>query len=196
MGPSLSWLDPAALAEGLLRAGLVEPQAGRRPVASDLLWRGAAGQKLAEPTAVSLLAEPPRPTPGRVSSPFNPPPGTLQTKLKAFVMWLLDETGCRSSFVVDREGLVLIERGGDAVLIALSSAFLSLLERVNSCLDSPSRGALALELDSGESLQLMKVDTQFGTYVLGVVVPEPLRHPTTLALRQALTRAMDEVDEP
>jgi hypothetical protein len=196
MGPSLSWLDPSALAEGLLRAGLIEPQAGRRPAPSDLSWRGVGGHKQPEPTAASLLTEPARPAAERVSAPFNPPPGTLQTKLKAYLMWLLDETGCRSSFVVDREGLVLIERGGDPVLIALSSAFLSLLERVNSCLDSPSRGALALELDSGESLQLMKVDTQFGTYVLGVVVPEPLRHPTTHALRQALTRAMDEVDEP
>lgn len=111
-------------------------------------------------------------------------------RLKAFLAWVIEATGCRRIFVADEEGLVLMEKDADTELIAVASSFMSLLGRIRSCLGSETRGILAIDLDIGRILHLILVNTALGRFTLGLVVPDPLRRPTVDLLQRGLEQVL------
>jgi hypothetical protein len=187
MDQSLSWLDPNELSQALVRAGLAGVPATRRSAAP----RPAGFRPL----------EPRRPLPSRAAdggaevAPFEPPEGTLQTRLKSFLLWVLDLTGCRRIFVVDEEGLVLMERDADPVLVALATPFLSLLERIHSCLEeTTTQSSIAIDLEAGQVLHLVQVESSLGRYALGFVVTQPIRRQLVRCFQEGLSRVMSETN--
>lgn len=189
MSRSLSWIDPAELSAALVRAGVRrEPRDRTRPVNLYLLRAGTdrpAEQPFAGP-AVARAAGAARRLAPETERRFEPPEGNLQRRLEAFVDWVGESTGSGQLFVADAEGLVLIERDTDHELIAVSSSFMSLLERIRSCLGSEIRGVMSLDLDEGTTLHLVQVRTGLGRFTLGLVSTEPVRRSLSEGLRSGL----------
>lgn len=205
----ISWIEPEALADVLARAGLLESRPAAQVQGEAAVRARQASSLWDEPLmgpAVPLASpersvEAPKSTvveraeAGRVGDVFSMPPGsTLQGRLKALLAWVLHQTACRSLFVVDEQGLVLMEKNADPVLVAISSSFLSLIDRVYACLDTKTEASLAIDLDGGRVLQLVRADTELGKYVLGFDVGEAVRRDLVHAFRQALMDVMSEED--
>lgn len=184
MNRSLSWIDPHELSAALVAAGARrQPRDLPRPVNAGLL-------RLTPATVSPAATSPQHEARPRGLPAFRPPEGSLQVRLKAFLAWVIDATGCRRIFIADEEGLVLMEKGADSELIAVSSSFMSLLERIRSCLGSETRGIMAIDLDVGRMLHLILVTTDLGRFTLGLVVPDPLRRSLIDELRQALEQVL------
>jgi hypothetical protein len=186
---SLSWIDPGELSAALVRAGVRrEPRDRSRPANLYLLRAGGAQAEPAEPfaTAAAPRAAGPVPRTAPAAERFDAPEGTLQKRLEAFIDWVTNATGSRRLFVADAEGLVLIERETDHELIAVSSSFMSLLERIRSCLGSETRGVMALDLDEETTLHMVQVRTGLGRFTLGLVAAEPVRRSLSEGLRSGL----------
>ena len=160
---------PAELAATLTRAGIRVPADRGGGGASGGYFRPLSAQSLWEEPPGSVLPPLPSGLQGRNGASAEPIPelrlpagATLQNRLKALFAHILEQTGCRRVFVADAEGLVLMEKNSDPVMVALASSFVSLLDRVHSCLDSPTQGSIALDLDQGQVLQLLQADTSLG----------------------------------
>lgn len=186
MRPSLSWIEPRALAEVLTKAGLVRPRSEN----------AFEARQISAPTVDDLWSVPTASRRAHATSEgpsFSPPSGaSLQSRLKAFVTWAIDRTACRRLFVADQEGLTLMEKHADPTLVAASSTILSLVDRVDECLDTRTNGSLAIDLEGGLVLQLIQAETALGKYALGCVVTEPLRRAQIDEFRAALIFAMSE----
>jgi hypothetical protein len=175
----LYWIDRESLERSLRRAG-----AGPR--------RGAAvaWTALAEADPAAALSPP------AASVAFQAPAEGLQARLAAFVDWVREQTGCRRLFVADTDGLVLVESHTDEVLIAISSSFLTLIERIHTCLEADRQGGLlVVGLQDGQLLHLVKATTPIGGFALGFVVPDPVGRARLARIRQAL-RATFEGELP
>lgn len=201
----ISWIEPEALADVLARAGLLGGRPGGHVQGETAAKARLASSLWDEPLLPAQVLAPavPSSSPAIVATTVPavagqgdafalPPDATLQVRLKAFLAWVLHQTGCRGIFVVDEQGLVLMEKNADPVLVAISSSFLSLIDRVHACLDTKTEGSLAIDLDSGRALQLVRADTQLGKYVLGFDVAETVRRDLVQAFRQALVDVMSE----
>lgn len=165
MRSSLSWLDTERLTASLRRAGCA-------------------------------AAEPAKPS-GRRFVPLLSPIArdTLEQRLAAFLLWVVETTGCRSAFILDEDGLPLLDQNGEPHLMALSSSISSLLERIPSCLDVAIRGSIALDLSAVEQLQIVPALTPTGRYTLGLVVREPVPRDLVTALEAGLRAAMERSEE-
>ncbi len=190
MSRSLSWIDPAALSAALEKAG-VKPGRGSAPA--------AAATKFATPRPAT-----PQPTMARVppliappsggadpDDDFRPPAGGLEERLEALLAWVAGATGCRSIFVLDEEGLVLIEEQSDPTLVALSSSFINYHDRVRSSLGSRSQGSITIDVEAGQILHMLQVVTGLGRYVLGFVAAEPVPRLRIRKFQTALGRALE-----
>lgn len=183
---SLSWIEPDTLSDVLAKAGL-----SRLIPTSVPDHRAAVSSRADDLWSVSPVSRRPAKTTQGVS--FSPPAGaSLQARLKAFVSWAIERSGCRRLFVVDQEGLILMEKHAEATLVAASSSILSLMDRVDECLDTRTSGSLAIDLEGGLVLQLIQAETALGKYALGCVVSEPLRRAQIDEFRAALIFAMSE----
>ncbi|MEM7480200.1 MAG: hypothetical protein AAF481_03405 [Acidobacteriota bacterium] len=194
MHRSLSWIDPKDLSAALVRAGVRRTPRNQRRSVNVGLSRLEAEQDgtvaefpsadgpshRARPVAVEAIAEPPR------AVPFEVPSGTLQDRLMAFVRWVEQITECRQVFVADAEGLVLIEHQTAGELVAVSSSFMSSLERVRACLGTEPRGVLAVDIDDQQVLQLIQIRSDLGRFHLGCIVTDPLGRSQVNALREGL----------
>ncbi len=118
----------------------------------------------------------------------------LQVRLKTYFAFILELTGCRRLFVADAEGFVLMEKNSDPVMVAVAASFVSLLDRLHSCLESPILGSVSIDLDRGQVLELLQADTALGRYILGFVVSQPVRRELVHTLREGLVRVMSEAD--
>jgi hypothetical protein len=185
LSPSLSWIEPEALAAALVRAG-----ARRAP--RDLprrqnlgLWRLTAEPLVAEPRPESGVGSRGRPQTA-TAPPFVPTGALLQDNLDAYVDWVAGETGSGQTFVADAEALVLTGRNADDELIAVSSSVMGLLERIRSCLGTETRGVLTLDLDGEKILHVIEVLTGLGRFTLGFVALAPVGRERIERLRAGL----------
>ena len=197
MTRSLSWFDPQDLASALVRAGLAgdDPRQAPRalePRPKPLAARGREDEPAAllPRPATELRSHQPL---GELERTLNQ--SSLQERLKALLVWVMEQTGCRRLFVIDGEGLVLIERAADPTLVAISSACINLLARLHVSLGAPTRASLAIELDQGQTLHLVQAETDLGRYALGLMVPQPLRPEQTDSFRRGLVLAMSEIED-
>jgi hypothetical protein len=134
--------------------------------------------------------------PPAAGAAFQAPAEGLQLRLAAFVDWVREQTGCRRLFVADTDGLVLVESHTDEVLIAISSSFLTLIERIHTCLEADRQGGLlVVGLQDGQLLHLVEATTPIGGFALGFVVPDPVGRARLARIRQAL-RATFEGELP
>lgn len=240
MSQSLSWIDPAALAASLTRAGVelgsrppvadrssiggsstnVSPvgtgqvparpaglpsSQGISPHASAGAAPGAATQTAMQGAAASSEPKPAQPDPepttvaaakasaARASAienvevePFEPPASRLHARLEAFMEWVERQVQCHEIFIVDEEGLVLMERNSDPTLIAVSSYFLNFNERIRSSLGAQSEGSIAIDLAEGQTLHVVQAETRLGAHALGFTISQPLLRKVTESFRASL----------
>ena len=173
MTSSISWIDRTGLAETLARFNLAAGGATRRPK----MLVVPAPLKLAPRTQSAL----PR---------FVGPGGSLRERLDAYIDWLLQLEGGQVAFVIDHDGLPLVDRGADADLLAIASSVMQLVERLNSKLLVVIGQTVILQLDEGR-LILISVTTPIGHYTVGHVsrrVPEPAAQQ---AIAEGLKAAFD-----
>ncbi len=192
MNRSLSWCEPATLQQALLAAGLAartEGPAWAKPRATSSWWQAPAARPVVPP-GLQVEAEP-----AVRFRPFETADSALRGRLEALFGWIVEQTGCRRLFIVDAEGLVVVDKNADPTLVAISSAFVTLMERIHGSLDTPTRTSIAIEVDSTHYLHLLEAETPLGRYTLGLVIPLPLRRELTEAFRKGLTLAMSADDE-
>ncbi|MDH3523785.1 MAG: hypothetical protein OES32_09385 [Acidobacteriota bacterium] len=174
MTSSISWIDHGGLEAILRRMGF----RGRRPPAATV--EAAA----AEPTASPPAAE------ARAIADFRPPAGALRQRLEAFMTWVVQEGGASVAFLVDRDGLPLVNRGADPDLLAVAASVMRPLESIDSELLLPVGRTVSLELAAGQ-LRLVAVDTSIGRYIVGHVAAGPLGAGLCAATAAALRRALE-----
>ena len=127
---------------------------------------------------------------------FLPPDGPLRRRLEAFVSWLVESSGSTVAFIVDRDGLPLVNRRADPDLLAIASSVMRLVERINGKLKLlfPVGRAVTLELEE-KQLMLIAVETPIGTYIVGQVGDLPLGRHLRVAASVALRRAFQPSPE-
>lgn len=213
MSRSLSWIDPAALAASLARAGVgTQQRPAQASMPSPVMPSG--GPPAAAPTVpdtVPVSAEAPTVEPTTVAAaqasaarasararqaaddlngveiePFEAPASRLHARLEAFMEWVERQVRCHEIFIVDEEGLVLMERNSDPTLIAVSSYFLNFNERIRSSLGAQSEGSIAIDLAEGQTLHVVQAETRLGPHALGFTISQPLRRKVTESFRSSL----------
>lgn len=181
MTSSISWIDRDSLEATLARFGV----GGRRPPAR------AAEQSVHERWSGNG-APAPRPS-AQLSEPdeipeFTPPKEPLRQRLEAFLGWLQNLSGSRVAFIVDRDGLPLVDRKAAPDLLAVASSMMELVEDINSQLLLPIGKTVTLELEE-DLLILQSVETPIGRYIVGQVATHPMAREIQQAVSQALRRA-------
>ncbi len=154
--PSLFWADAAELSVLLQRAG-VSSRAGapapRRPVAMP-------GER---PVRAREQEIPSFPIPG----------GSFEERLKALLEWVGDVATSEHTFVVDEEGLALVQESAPLELIAASAAMGERWESLRTRFDLAADNSLAIGLATRERLHLLTASSRWG--LLSVVISSPTR---------------------
>src|SRR5262245_44714333 len=179
MDRSLFWVDRRRLAEALDRAGL---------------GGGASRGKVARPSPPDTARAPQAPgaaaRSGPASSPppppaFQPPEGTFAARLRAYGDWVVRETGCRSFYLIDRDGLPLIEGQESNEGLGLGTMTLGYLDLLRSRHGARAAAGIALRPRSGGVFYLFRFDTAGGTVCLGFGVPGLLPVETLTRIEEA-----------
>ncbi len=193
MTSSISWIDRQGLEGTLARIGL----AGRRPSAA--VRRPAAARvarsepRIAEDEVPEKVRTPSQEAESAALEPqsapdFLPPDGPLRRRLEAYLTWLIDVSGPGVAFIVDRDGLPLVNRGADPDLLSIAASVMRLVASISSKLLFPLGRTVTLELEE-QQLMLIAAETPIGTYIVGQVGEMPLgrqrRDAATAALRHA-----------
>lgn len=156
-------------------------QAPTRPAIEISSALGAA----ARPTVTAL--ERAAPPPLRLES------NRLDLRLNSYLDWVEEAADCRGLFIVDEEGLVLMERESDPNLVALSAYFLNLKDRIPDSLGTRSEGSIAIDLDDDRVLHVIQADTRLGPHALGFTVESPLHRDLTQAFQEMLSTVFAQV---
>ncbi len=179
MTSSISWIDREGLDETLARIGFrgrpVPARASSQPLPSP------PGRQ-ASPTKAPAALEP------TVTPEFLPPDGPLRQRLEAFITWLVQMSGSNVAFIVDRDGLPLVDREADPDLLTVASSVMRLVARINGKLLVPVGRAVTIELEERQ-LMLIAVETPIGKYIIGQVGERPLSRDLCDAAADALRRA-------
>ena len=202
MSRSLSWIDQDRLTAALARAGaLSSPPKPRAPQAPQVEGEPSIGftapraevapQAPQTPPSVATVIE-------KASEPavesFRPPRTFLRERLGALIDWVTDQTQAERVFIADAEGLVLLEQETDPDLVAASSSFIDLLERVQGSLGPNEATALTIDLGTRQVLNLCRVATSLGRFSLGVVASTPLPQEIIRSYQDALSRTLEETN--
>lgn len=175
---SRSWLDADAISEALDRMGVGAPQEVRLETTPGhgLLRSAAAGPR-------SRRAEEP------TLRPFEPPSRELGARLGAYVEWLAALPGCEQPFVSDHDGLPMVGAMDESDLMAIGSALTRLMRRLHDRSESPLGSSIALELQRGW-LHLVTVESELGSFTVGVVTERPLGRAVQRAIRDGLRQTL------
>lgn len=122
---------------------------------------------------------------------FRPPPGRMPQRLDAFSEWVMRRTGASTLCVIDREGLMLLDRGSGDEVAAIASAFVSLIKRVRTSTESEMGGLVILGLADAKLLHMIEVETTLGEFAVCFVVAAQLRPELAAHIRDGLLVAIE-----
>jgi hypothetical protein len=153
MSRSLFWAEgEGTLARALARVSL--------PVA-----RPAPAPPVEAAPALELAPAPP---PDRLGS-FTPPFGTLEDRIEAWLQWVAGRAGAPHAFLLDRDGLPMLQLGGDTRVIELASLARGLMGRLGEAAAGRGRLAVTVRLESERLLRLIDLATPLGPLTVGFV---------------------------
>lgn len=212
MDPVNPWLDPVEvrrLAERLIRpvreASLTVADAG-----FDDAFVGYAGGK---PPANPAPAPPPAAAPFLparvVAAPEEPPPlperppvqtpppappapepavntsvrGPFLDRIQRFRDWMHHHFAATGIFILDREGAVIFDESNHGRLHFLARSLALASRRPGSTTSN-----VHVKIGAAATLEVIPVDTAYGTLVLGAVVPEALQPNAVSAVMEALSQ--------
>lgn len=176
---SRSWLDAEAISSALDRMGIGTP--------IDLRLDRLPGSALLRRDSAVRPAGPGWPDPE--PEPFEAPSGELGTRLTAYVTWLAGIPGCRQPFVADHDGLPMVGAMDESDLMAIGSALTRLMRRLHDRSESTLGSSIALELQQGW-LHLVTVESELGSFTVGVVTQRPLDRGIQRAIRDGLRHTL------
>jgi len=122
---------------------------------------------------------------------FEPPPGRLRQRIEALAEWVQQQTGASAICIIDREGLMLLDRGSGDEVAAIASAFVSLIKRVRTSTENEIGGLVILGLADGKLLHMIEVDTSLGEFAACFVVTGQLRPELATGIRDGLRLAIE-----
>lgn len=181
------WLDAAEvrrMADRLLRPA-AEPPAAVADAGFDEDFVGfgrPAAPQTAEPAPAASPAPPvetPQPQPEIAT--HTTAHGPFLRRIHYFRDWMRDSFSATGLFILDREGAVIFDESNHGRLHFLARS-LALASRRPAA----TSGNVHVKIGAGATLEVIPVDTAYGSLVLGAVVPEPLDPDAISAVMQAL----------
>lgn len=199
MNPIHPWLDPAEvrrLAENLLAPPIptLPPPAadpGFHPQFVGFVAAPAEPPATAGPPAVEA-PPPPEPPPPQVASPAaetDTPAasparasGPFLERIQRFRDWLGHHFSATGVFLLDHSGAVIFDDSGHGRFHFLARGL-----ALNSRRPGSSSGNIQLKIGAAATLEVIPVETPYGSLVLGAVVPAPLPPATVVIVSDALS---------
>jgi hypothetical protein len=174
-GRSLFWAEAeGSLTSALARLGPVS-RSGPRPAPPFTL-----------PSATPSAPE--------VAPGFTPPYGSLEDRIEAWLQWVAGRAGAPNAFLLDRDGLPMLQLGGDTRLVELASLARSLFGRLGEAVGSRGRLAVSIRLDQDRSLRLVELSCPLGLLTIGFVQRDASAAAFETGLRGSLDRCFAEGD--
>lgn len=189
MDPIFPWLDPIEvrrLADMLIRPNR-EPSVSVTDAGFDAGFVGYASGQFSPPLA-------PPPGPPQASDFPRPqmdaaPPTESQTsargpfleRIKHFRDWMRHHFSATGIFILDREGAVIFDESSHGRLHFLARSLALASRRPGS-----SPGNVHVKIGAGATLEVIPVETAYGSLVLGAVVPDSLTPHSVKAVMDAL----------
>lgn len=212
MDPVNPWLDPVEvrrLAERLIRpvrdtaltvsdAGFDDAFVGYAAGRPSAPASPAPAAAQAIPARVVAPAEEPPPLPPR---PATPPPqapapaaapaqqatttvrGPFLDRIQRFRDWMHHHFAASGIFILDREGAVIFDESHHGRLHFLARSLALASRRPGSTTNN-----VHVKIGAAATLEVIPVDTAYGTLVLGAVVPEALQPNAVSAVMEALSQ--------
>ena len=190
MDPINPWLDPVEVRQ--LADQLMKP--GRPPAASvsdagfDDAFVGFASDPVADP-----LPSPPQireTAPPPPAAPTMPQPdiqttarGPFLERITQFRDWMRQHFSATGIFILDREGAVIFDESSHGRLHFLARSLALASRRPGT-----TAGNVHVKIGAGTTLEVIPVETAYGSLVLGAVVPEAMDPASVAAVMEALSR--------
>ena len=189
MDPIYPWLDPIEvrrLADKLIRP-YREPSVSVSDAGFDEAFVGFASGHTSPP-----LPPPPGPPPtSELSRPQleTAPPvdihatarGPFLERIKHFRDWMRQHFSATGIFILDREGAVIFDESSHGRLHFLARSLALASRRPGT-----SAGNVHVKIGAGATLEVIPVETAYGSLVLGAVVPDSLAPQSVTAVMDAL----------
>ena len=189
MNPINPWLDPVEvrrLADHLMKPNR-EPAT---PLADAGFGEGFVGYASDPAVPPAATPSPPQVVP-TAAPPANTPPPTAENpttarspfldRISRFRDWMRHNFSATGIFILDREGAVIFDESHHGRLHFLARS-LALASRQPGA----SAGNVRVKIGAAATLEIIPVETAYGSLVLGAVVPEALDPPAILAVMAAL----------
>jgi hypothetical protein len=135
--------------------------------------------------AAEAVAAPPPPVP---AAGFTPPFGSLEDRIEAWLQWVAGRAGAPHAFLLDRDGLPMLQLGGDTRVIELASLARGLMGRLGEAAAGRGRLAVSVRLESEKLLRLIDLSTPLGPLTVGFVTRDPEAAAFEGGLRVSLAR--------
>ncbi|MDG2122767.1 MAG: hypothetical protein P8J87_03655 [Verrucomicrobiales bacterium] len=113
------------------------------------------------------------------------PQGTLGVRMGSFAVWVAEVTGGADVFVIDGQGYPLVERGGDADLMAAALLLGDASRRASGQVDGGD-GVVRMEVGAGMVLSVMACESQYGTLCVCVHGASPVHRELAAKVSAAL----------
>jgi hypothetical protein len=184
MDPIYPWLDPVEvrrLADRLVKPGR-EPTVTAADAGFDEAFVGFATDTA--PTVVECsrsAVSNPLPTEPQAASSFVAR-GPFLERIKRFRDWMHQNFAATGVFILDREGAVIFDESNHGRLHFLARSLALASRRPGA-----SAGNVHVKIGVGATLEVIPVETAYGCFVLGAVVPESLSPDSVIAVMDALS---------
>lgn len=191
MDPINPWLDPVEvrrLADRLMKPNR-EPAAPLADAGFGEGFVGYASDPVSAPAAPPPL--PPQVVPAPAPPASTPPPaespttarGPFLDRISRFRDWMRHNFSASGIFILDREGAVIFDESHHGRLHFLARSLALASRRPGA-----SAGNVHVKIGAGATLEVIPVETSYGSLVLGAVVPEALDPAAVLAVMEALSQ--------
>jgi len=171
---SLFWAEgEGTLARALARVAVPVARPGAPPEA---------------PAAPPVPVAAPPPAEPVVATGFTPPFGTLEDRIEAWLQWVAGRASAAHAFLLDRDGLPMLQLGGDTRVIELASLARGLMGRLGEAAAGRGRLAVFVRLENERLLRLIDLTTPLGPLTVGFVQRDPDSAAFEAGLRSSLAR--------
>ena len=182
--PIYPWLDPIEvrrLAEGLMKPHR-EPPVTFGDAGFDAGFVGYATDRTPAPTPPSVVEAPVRAAVEPVvQESTSTARGPFLDRISRFRDWMRHNFSATGVFILDREGAVIFDESHHGRLHFLARSLALASRRPGA-----SAGNVHVKIGAGATLEVIPVETAYGSLVLGAVVPEALDPAAVLAVMEAL----------
>ena len=178
MHRSISWIDPAELAQLANRAATEVPVPAAPPPSTPR----------DEPAPRVVVPAPPPPP--AEATPFLPTGDSLEARVTELMDWLQERVGVHRLFVADSNGLAVATRGVSPEHVATSAVLMQTLQEVRRNIASERR--MAITMGPQAILHIVALDTDWGAFGVGLVAEDLLPDAVLASAQEALAATLEE----